>query len=209
MKALFITLSFLFAFAVSCIFAANKREVKVSEERKVEAFSSIEVASVATIEFTQSNTYSFKIEGKEELVKNVTSVVRGGKLIIDYKRDKDGQSVIRNQKNGVTIYLSAPTLQSVLYSGVGSFNCDTPLKLDDVRFNVEGVGKVNIEDLTCRSLHVELEGVGKVNIHVNCERLKARIEGVGHATLSGTAKTVDIAKDGIGGVNTSDLKIGK
>ena len=37
---------------------------KVSEVRKVDAFSSIEITSVGTIYFTQSDTYSFKIEGR-------------------------------------------------------------------------------------------------------------------------------------------------
>ena len=46
------------------------KDTKVSEVRKVDAFSSIEITSVGTIYFTQSDTYSFEIEGKEKHVKN-------------------------------------------------------------------------------------------------------------------------------------------
>ena len=42
------------------------QDTKVSEVRKVDAFSSIEITSVGTIYFTQSDTYSFKIEGRGE-----------------------------------------------------------------------------------------------------------------------------------------------
>ena len=38
------------------------QDAKVSEVRKVDAFSSIEITSVGTIHFTQSDTYSFRIE---------------------------------------------------------------------------------------------------------------------------------------------------
>ena len=36
----------------------------------MDAFSSIEITSVGTIHFTQSDTYSFRIEGREKYVKN-------------------------------------------------------------------------------------------------------------------------------------------
>ncbi|WP_455608470.1 GIN domain-containing protein, partial [Bacteroides rodentium] len=119
---------------------------KVSEVRKVDAFSSIEVVSVATIYFTQSDTYSLKIEGKEKYVKTTTTVVKDNCLVFGFKdRDKQG----RNRKEGVTVYLSAPDLKDGEFSGVGSFNSNEPLKLGDVKFQVEGVGKVNVKDLTC------------------------------------------------------------
>lgn len=206
MKTLFITFSLLFVLAAGFIFAADKNENQVSEVRKVEAFSSIEVTSVATICFTQSSTYSFKIEGKEKYVKTTTSEVKNGRLVVGFK---DGDQKTRNRKDGVTIYLSAPDLKEVEFAGVGSFNCDKPLKLDEVKFQVEGVGKLNVTDLTCRTLKVSLEGVGKADIHVNCDYLRASIEGVGSVKLSGTAGKADVSKDGIGSVNTRDLKIGK
>ena len=205
MKALFVTLSCIFAVITSTLYAAsNGKDENVSEVRKVEAFSSIEVTSVATIYFTQSNTYSFKIEGPEKYVKTTTSAVKDGCLVIGFKDNNE-----RNRNKGVTIYLSAPDLKKMEFTGVGSFNCDAPLKLDDVKFQVEGVGKVNVKDLTCHSLKVNLEGVGKADIHVNCDYLSAHLDGVGHVTLSGTAGKADISKDGVGGVNTRDLKIGR
>lgn len=206
MKALFITLSCIFAAITGTVYAAsNERDDKVSEVRNVEAFSSIEVTSVATIYFTQSNTYSFKIEGQEKYVKTTTSEVKDGCLVIGFK-NKNNEN---NRNKSVTIYLSAPDLKKVEFTGVGSFNCDAPLKLDDVKFQVEGVGKVNVKDLTCHSLKVDLEGVGNADIHVNCDYLSAHLGGVGHVTLSGTAGKADISKGGVGGVNTRKLKVGR
>ena len=64
MKTLFITLSLLFAAVAGTVYAANEKDPQVSEVRKVEAFSSVKVTSVATVYFTQSNSYSLKIEGR-------------------------------------------------------------------------------------------------------------------------------------------------
>lgn len=206
MKTIFITLSFLFAVVTGTVYAANADDAKVSEVRKVEAFSTIEITSVATIYFTQSDTYSLKIEGLEKYVKTTTTTVKDGHLVIGFK---DGNKETRNRKEGVTIYLSAPDLKEMKFSGVGSFNCDKPLKLNDVKFQVEGVGKVNVKDLTCHSLKIELEGVGKADINVNCDYLSADLNGVGSVELSGNAGSADISKDGIGSVNTRNLKIGR
>lgn len=206
MRALFITLSLVFTAIAGTVYAASDKDPQVSEVRKVEAFSSIDVTSVATVYFTQSDTYSLKIEGREEYVTTTTTEVKNGRLIIGFKSKKNGES---NRNKGVKIWLTAPDLKEVEFTGVGSFNCEAPLKLDDVKFEVEGVGKVNVEDLTCNTLKISMEGVGKADIHVNCDYLRASIDGVGSVTLSGSAGKADISKGGIGGVNTRNLKIGE
>ena len=183
------------------------QDVKVSEVRKVDAFSSIEITSVGTIHFTQSDTYSFRIEGREKYVKNTETTVKDGCLLIGFK-DRKNKSM-RNQKNGVTIWISAPDLKKVEFTGVGEFNCEKPLKLDEVSFEVKGVGEVNVADLTCNVLKVALRGVGSADIHVVCDYLSAQMGGVGSVTLSGSAGRADISKGGIGGVNTDNLKIGR
>lgn len=90
----------------------------MSEVRKVDAFSSIEITSVGTIYFTQSDTYSFKIEGKEKHVKNTETTVKDGCLLIGFMIGKNKS--MRNQKDGVTIWISAPDLKKVEFTGVGS-----------------------------------------------------------------------------------------
>ena len=106
--------------------------------------------------------------------------MKDGRLLIGFK-DKKNKSR-RNQKDGVTIWISAPDLKEVEFTGVGEFNCEKPLKLDEVSFEVKGVGEVNVADFTCNVLKVALSG------------------SAGHA---------DISKGGIGGVNTDNLKIGR
>ena len=206
MKTLLMTISFLFAAMAGTRCASYDKGNEVTEVRKVEAFSSIQVTAVASVYFTQGSAYSLKIQGKEKLVKKIKISVNNGLLSIDSERDKNGNI---NGNNGVDIYITAPDLKSVDFTGVGSFNCKAPLKLNDVKFSVEGVGKLKVDDLKCKSLNVDLQGVGKADIHVNCDRLSANVEGVGGIDLSGRAGTANISKSGIGGVDTDNLKIGK
>ncbi|MCI1647418.1 MAG: DUF2807 domain-containing protein [Bacteroides sp.] len=211
MRTLTITLGLLFALAVTAVYGAvDNKDVRVSEKRKVENFSSIDITAVATIYFEQSDRCSFKIEGKEKGVKKTKSYVKNGVLTIEREKDSNGNLTVQNgKKDGVVIYLTAPDLKEVEFAGVGSFNSKSSLKLGDVKFEIEGVGKVNIVDLKCRTLKVEIEGVGKANIHVNCDYLKADVEGIGSMELSGSAGRADISKGGIGRVNTRHLFIGK
>lgn len=206
MRALFITLSLVFTAIAGTVYAANEKDPKVSEVRKVEAFSSIKVTSVATVYFTQSDTYSLKIEGPEEYVTTTTTEVKGDRLTIGFKNKKNGDN---SRNKGVNIWLTAPDLKSVSFTGVGSFNCEEPLKLNDVKFDINGVGQAKVKDLTCNTLKVSMSGVGKADVHVNCDYLHASMSGVGSLTLSGKAKQADISKGGIGSVSTRNLKIGE
>lgn len=178
----------------------------VKKNWKVGNFSSIEFNSVAQIFFVQSDKCSMTVEGKQEEVANLVAEVKGGRLYID-NRKKSGKSV-RNQKQGVKIYLSAPTLEEVRFSGVGTFYCKEPLKLSDVDFKVEGVGSLEVKDLTCDDLTVSLSGVGSAELHVDCADLDASVEGIGSVTLSGKADRAHVERSGIGSVNTKQLKVG-
>ena len=64
------------ALAFAGVICAWGQDNKVSEVRKVEAFSSIRITSVGTVYFTQSDSYSLQIEGREKYVKNTESTVK-------------------------------------------------------------------------------------------------------------------------------------
>lgn len=198
-----------FALLVTLAFATGvsaKDDDHVTQTRKVADFTRIEVTSVGQIYFTQSPKVSFRIEGREKHVKNTTSEVRGGVLEIGYK-DKKGDR--KGNKNGVNIYITAPTLESVEFQGVGSFNCKETLKADDIRFDIEGVGSLDVRDLQCETLTLRLQGVGNADVQVQADHVDASMEGVGSVTLSGKTRTADIDKSGIGSLSTRKLEIGE
>lgn len=190
----------------TCISAKGSSEDKVSETRSVSAFHSIEVESVAGVYFTQSNTYSLRVEGEKKWVNQTKCTVKDGVLLITWA--EKGKKTTKNV-NGLSIYISAPDLQKVIFEGVGSFNCKSRLSLKDVKFDIQGVGSLNVADLHARNVKITLEGVGNGELTVDCDRLDASVEGVGSLTLSGKARSAHISKDGIGSVSTRRLKVGE
>ena len=180
------------------------QDERVNEVRKVDDFSSIRIKAVANVEFTQGDKYSLRLEGKEKWVKLTTTEVKDGCLIIDFKR---GEKRSVKNINGLKLYVTAPTLEEVELTGVGSLECKEPLKLDDFTLRISGVGSAEVADLTCRRFTVSLNGVGDAEVNVDCDYLKARMGGVGSLELRGSADEADISRSGIGSVNTKRLKI--
>lgn len=177
---------------------------QVSEVRKVDDFSSIRIKSVANVEFTQGDKYSLRLEGKEKWVKLTTTEVKNGCLVIDFER---GEKRSVKNINGLKLYITAPTLEVVELTGVGSLECKEPLKLDDFTLRINGVGSAEVADLTCHRFTVSLNGVGDADVNVDCDYLKARMGGVGNLELRGSAGEADVSRSGIGSLNTKRLKI--
>ena len=92
---------------------------------------------------------------------------------------------------------------------MGSFNCKETLKADDIRFDIEGVGSLDVRDLQCKTLTLRLQGVGEADVQVQADHVDASMNGVGSVTLSGKTRTADIDKSGIGSLNTRRLEVGE
>ena len=203
MKRIYIFFALLAALAFATGVSAKDND-RITQTRKVADFTRVEFTAVGQVYFTQSSKVTFRIEGKEKHVKNTTSEVRNGVLKIGYKDNNRNRKV---SKNGVTIYLTAPTLEGVEFTGVGSFNCKETLKVDDIRFDVEGVGSLDVRDLQCETLTLRLNGVGNADVEVHADHVDASMEGVGSVTLRGKTRTAELEKSGIGSLNTRKLEI--
>ena len=202
---LYMLLAATLAFFCVTTVCAKDGDVRVSQTRKVDVFHAIDITAVGEIIFTQADKYSLRIEGKEKNVnRTTTSVSDNGTLHIGFK----GRSGRGN--NGVTIYLSAPSLDGIEFSGVGSFRCEGVLKLDgDLNIDIDGVGEVVIDDLACRNLDIDLDGVGDAELTVNCDHVDASMHGVGSVTLRGNARSANLSRGGIGDLDTKGLNIGE
>ena len=193
----------LIAFIGAILNACMAKDIETSETRNLSGYTSIHIDGVSTINFTQGDDWACRVEGRAEEVADLVTTVKNGTLTIGHKDKK------RKSRRGTDIYLTAPRLEAVTFDGVGQFNCEKTLNADDIRFTIDGVGALHIEDLRCRSVKLEIDGVGKGNVHVDCETLNALIDGVGTMTLSGHADHANIKKDGIGHFSTRRLKVGE
>ena len=175
---------------------------EVSKEFKVDNFHNLDLTTVGSVYFTQASKCSVKIDGKKANVDKIQVYVENGTLCIEPKEEN-----LNGKKDGVNIYITAPTLEDLVFCGVGALYCEEELKVSDFKCALEGVGKIYIRNLKCQKLKAEVEGVGKADIHVECQEIDAEINGIGSLTLSGKTKKATIDKDGIGIVDTNNLKI--
>ena len=175
---------------------------EVSKEFKVDNFHNLDLTTVGSVYFTQASKCSVKIDGKKANVDKIQVYVENGTLYIEPKEEN-----LNGKKDGVNIYITAPTLEDLVFCGVGALYCEEELKVSDFKCALEGVGKIYIRNLKCKKLKAEVEGVGKADIHVECQEIDAEIDGIGSLTLSGKTKKATIDKDGIGIVDTNNLKI--
>lgn len=180
---------------------------EISKEFRVKAFHNLDLITVGSVYFKQDKRCSVKIEGEKKNVDLYDVYVEENTLCIE---PKDKVIANKNEESKkVTIYITAPSLKELEFCGVGKLYCNEALKLDDFKCIMQGVGKIYIRNLTCKTLETEIEGVGKAEIRVKCQHLKAEVDGIGSLTLSGTTDKAEIERDGIGIIDTDDLKIGK
>ena len=81
--------------------------------------------------------------------------------------------------------------------------------MKDVKFDVEGVGSVEVRELDGGNVEVSVEGVGRGEVGVDWEEVDGRIEGVGSVSLSGKGKWGEMWKEGMGRVCRGGLKVGE
>ncbi len=178
-----------------------------AENRRVEPFHNLSINTIGDIHFVQSSDYALRIEGTRELVKkHQTKVVNNTLSITIESKEKESNT---KRIKGVDIYIYGPNLRKLALFGIGSFFCEDPLILQNADFNLDGVGDIEIKDLRCDKLDIDINGVGEGNINVRCNYLEADLNGIGSITLSGYAKQSRINKNGVGSVNTKNLKTNK
>jgi hypothetical protein len=188
-------------FACSTSKAGTDNEATATRDVTVEPFTAIETSCVGNIILTQGSQQSLRVEGTPSYVKDIEFNVRKGKLFIT----APGHTPKRCK---VYIYITAPTVRTVNITGVGNFSAKT-LSVSDLDVHVSGVGNVTLDNLKCQNLKVDMNGVGNMNATINCSgTLDADISGVGNVEFKGYAAQGSFRKDGVGKLNTKELRIG-
>lgn len=152
----------------------------ISEDRKVESFSEIEIGGVFNVILNQGNKEAVTIETDENLVDLIDVKVSNDKLIVDYK---DDASIGHSTKLNVFITL-----------------------VDITGLSVHGVGDVSVEKaLVLDRLNIENTGVGDINLVLDCNDLTVDNSSVGDIILSGRTTTFELNNSGVGDVLAFDL----
>lgn len=191
-KTLLISMLVLSMLLTSCIFPINPgvkvitpSDVNVSENRDVSGFNAIEFSTLGKINIMQGDQESLNISGPDNLVSEITTTVRNGRLII---------------KNKENITIRPLSTENTLVF--------TIVVKDLTSLAVSGLGDVQIETLATPSMAIQMSGAGKVvQNQIITDNLEINLSGLGGIEISGQAPEARIELSGAGNVNAPDLQI--
>lgn len=154
----------------------------VTETREVSGFDAINVEYPAEVFIRQGNSESLEIEAEDNLLPNLKTTVRNGRLEIVYRRE--GNKHV-NPTKPVRITIVVKDLEDVNFSSAGEITIEK-LKTDNLDASLSGAGNLNLVDVQIQGLQVSLSGAGSM-------------------TASGVADDLDMSISGFGDFRGADL----
>lgn len=168
----------------------------IQQTHDLSDFDEIEIRGVYRLNVTAGEDYKVFTSGQAKEVERMKVYVKNGVLILDQDDEKKKK---RNNRNGVWVDISLPSLNGVDITGVGTGDI-TGVESDNFELDISGVGELEI-DGTCGTLETELRGVGEINARgLECEHANVALKGVGEVSLF-ASESVDVTAKGIGEVN--------
>lgn len=165
----------------------HKTEVKgLNTLTSMKDFSTICVAGAMNVILNQGDKPCVLIKGSDkELLDKIVIYVKNNTLNIETKKKFFGFNGFTNWDN-ITIYVTAPTIESLELAGSGNITTDEPIDADNVNVEIAGSGDIDISGgFTCNTLDVEVAGSGNVSFdQLKANRLRTSIAGSGNVSYN-------------------------
>ena len=189
----------LLAIVISLLSACGFRIIRgsgklVTESRSVSNFDRVSLSGSGEVIITQSGAESLTVETDDNVIKYVTTEVRGGTLYLGFDT-KEPTSVSPTR---LRFDLNVKDLVGLKISGSGDITAAS-LDTDRLEVGVSGSGDVQIDALTTEEVEVTISGSGDVELAGEATGQDVTISGSGgfHAVgLEG--ETVDVTISGSG-----------
>ncbi len=174
----------------------------------VTPFNKVEVEGLAQVIYRQGDSCSASVRGSEWLLGHTIVSCEDGKLLVT----QDDQLGKRRNNLGHTtyrVYITAPYVTDLRMRGIGSVELEGEMTQEQpMNVVLEGIGKIDIDHLTCPKLHAVNNGAGLVEIEAYTDSLIVSNQGVGAVKIEGRAMNYQRNNDGIGSIDDKKLKIG-
>ena len=177
-----------------------------AEPRKVNAFSSIEVAGLMAVEVRIANATTVDVQGEPQLAKLVSTTVTNGTLVIDTP-DDFAKRLKGHDDNKLKVVITLPSLKAVSITGTGamqveglaqnSFAASIPgtgsLKLSgktvSFRLSVPGTGEIKAKSFVASDVQVSIPGTAEASVHAT-KTFVANVQGTAVVKVHGKPSSV-------------------
>lgn len=170
--------------------------VITSENREVASFNRIELRYPAVVTIKQGEKDGVTLETDDNLLKQLTTKVNGGVLVIDNNQPLWSQRV--NPSDKVLITITVKDLREVDFPSAGEVSIEG-IQSENLKLTVSGAGSISLVEVDLGKLDVQLSGAGSINAAGTAGDLKLGISGAG--SFNGTdlkANQVDVNISGVG-----------
>lgn len=176
-----------------------------TEQRQLKGFEEIEINGSPTVYYTQADSFSVKVKGPEELVKNILTEVDGKTLVIRNKGKLGIVNIQLGDDDELAVYVTSPDLVGIRLNGSGDFISKQRIDTDKMDILLRGSGDIDVKDIICDRCEVELIGSGDIDLdRLDTKDLSASLIGSGDIGLHlwNTADT-RLALKGSGDIDAS------
>ena len=150
---------------------------------------------------------SVRVKAADFLLKHMVIEEEDGKLLVT-QDDQLGHKHNLGNLN-LRVYVTAPYITDLWMRGIGKVEFEGQIEQEQpIRVELEGIGKVDIENVTCPKLEVVNQGAGKVDIEAYVDSLIVSNKGIGKVDIEGRAYNYQRNNEGIGAIDDNELKIG-
>lgn len=164
---------FLLLGCCSCKDGVKPSENRITKKFSVDPFDQIVNETVANIVFTQGRDTKVEAEGPDNYVDGLQVKVNDRRLTMTMDKKKFSKNA------RLTIRITSPDLCLIQQGGVGNITLKDNVKVETLSIRSEGVGVIESENLTVRSLEVSQDGVGGITLKGRAETAKYYQNGVG------------------------------
>lgn len=142
---------------------------QVTQVRPLKGFDKIEVIGSPSVYYTQSDSFSVRVEGPENMVDKIVTTVEDGTLTIRNKGKIGMINISLGDMDELSVKVSSPDLVSVVLSGSGDFIGQNRIDTDEMDIVLRGSGDITFNDILCDHCTADLTGSGDLDI----QRLEA------------------------------------
>lgn len=174
------------------------RAIPVEQFHAVELGSQINDCKNAEFFYTQeteSGEASMEITMDENLFDELKISQKNGRLCIGTKN----APILK--PSSLTIKASSATMKEIEINGVTNFTAEKPLQTDEIDVEINGVGNVKLNALTCQKIEGEVSGVGSLYVTGQAEKSDFEVNGVGHIyAFDCPTKDAECEVNGVGSI---------
>ena len=174
----------------------------------VTPFNKVDVEGIARVIYRQADSCSVSVKGSEWLHKHTIIEENDGHLTIT-QDDQMGKGKNNISRNANRIYVTAPYITDLRMRGIGSIEFEGDMQQEQpINVELEGIGMIDIDKVTCPKLNAVNKGAGMVKIEAYVDSLIVHNKGIGAIEIEGRTFNYQRNNDGIGSINDKELKIG-